>query len=287
MRKTISILCAAAVLTAVTARAQLTVQCSVSSPRVLQYEPIIATLTVGNHTSEPIELTSSGPDARVSFDVEDAPGSLVNPTDVSVLTSPLRIQPQETKQAKVNLLSAYRISRAGPYTITARVRWGGKIFISPKVFLDVLPGLEIAKLVAGMPGGKGSRTFSLRTLSRDLAERVFLRIDDEDQGTCYGVFDLGRIVRLYSPRMTVDGLGHVHVLHQSGPWQYTHTEFTSDGRPVRSDLYSSQSSTVSMQRGEEGDVSIEGADPINAEPEDVEATPEPSRGSDESKPANR
>jgi hypothetical protein len=272
-----------------TACGQLAVQCSLVNPRVLQYEPIIMTLKVANRTSEPIVLSGSGPDARVSFDVEEGPGSLVEATDVPALASPMRIEPQEAAQARANLLSAYRIVRPGPYTVTARVRWGGKVYISPRVFLDVLPGLEIAKLTAGLPGGKSTRTFSLRTLSRDMAEHMFLRIDDEDLHTCYGVFDLGRIVRLYPPKIVVDGLGHVHVLHQSGPSQYAHTEFTADGRAVRQDLYASQTAAVSMERGDEGDVYVEGGEPLNAEPEELEepAAPEPPPAEDASKAVAR
>jgi hypothetical protein len=274
MRRLIPSVLLASALCAASARGQIDVRCTIAYPRVLQFEPIVATLRIDNHMGEPIELSGSGPDARVSFDVEESPGVLVEPSDVPVLPKPVRIQPQDAAEAKVNLLSAYRISHAGPYTITARVRWGGKVFISPRVFLDVLPGLEIEKMVSGMPGGQGMRTYTLRTLSRDRSERVFLRIEDEDRNTCYGVYDLGRIVRLFKPRLAVDGLGHIHVLHQSGPWQYTHTEFTADGRPVNQELYSSQGATVRMDRGEDGVVSVDGAEPIRTDGSEEEDVPE-------------
>ncbi len=290
MKRFIPVALLASALCAASARGQIDVNCSVAYPRVLQYEPITATLRIANRMGEPIELSGSGPDARVSFDVEESPGVLVEPTDQPVLARPIRIQPQDTAEVKVGLLSAYRIRRAGPYTITARVRWGGKVFISPKVFVDVLPGLEIEKLMSGMPGGQGMRTYTLRTLNRDRSERVFLRIEDEDRNTCYGVYDLGRIVRLYKPKLAVDGLGHIHVLHQSGPWQYTHTEFTSDGRPVNQELYSSQGAMVRMDRGEDGVVSVDGAEPIQTEDAGEEDLPENAPAAEpeaESKPVAR
>jgi hypothetical protein len=269
MRKFIPFFLLASVLAVPGAQGQIDVNCALAHPRFLQYEPLVVTLKIANHMGEPIELSGAGPDARIAFDIEESPGVLVESSDQPLLETPVRIQPQDSADVKLNLLGPYRIRRSGPYTISARVRWGGKVFISPRVFADVLPGMEIAKMVSGMPGGKGMRTYTLRTLSRDRSEHVFLRIDDEDQNTCYGVFDLGTIVRLYTPRMTTDGLGHLHILYQSSPWKYSHTEFTPDGRPVNQEIYSSQSPTLTMDRGEDGMITIEGAerDDSDLEPE--------------------
>ena len=76
------------------------------------------------------------------------------------------------------------------------------------------------------------RSYTLRTLNRDRREVVFLRINDDDRGMCYGVFELGAIVRMFEPKLQMDEVGNIHVLHQSGPWQFTHSVFTPHGDPV-------------------------------------------------------
>ena len=130
--------------------------------------------------------------------------------------------------------------------------------VSPP-FLDVLPGLEIARLSAGVPAEPdATRLYTLRTLNRDRVEVMFLRIDDDDRGVCYGVFELGRIVRLYEPKLQVDETGNVHILHQSGPWQFTHSVFTPRGEPVLQEVYSGEGSAIGLKRGEGGQLAVDG-----------------------------
>ena len=139
------------------------------------------------------------------------------------------------------------------------MEWGGKVFISPKLFLDVLPGLEISKLVAGIPEDPNAvRSYTLRTLNRDRTEVVFLRINDDDRGMCYGVFELGTIVRLFEPKLQTDEVGNIHVLHQSGPWQFTHSVFTPHGDPVVQEVYSADGSTIGLKRAEGGQIAVQG-----------------------------
>jgi hypothetical protein len=139
------------------------------------------------------------------------------------------------------------------------VEWGGKVFISPKLFLDVLPGLEISKLVAGIPEDPNAvRSYTLRTLNRDRNEVVFLRINDDDRDMCYGVFELGAIVRLFKPKLQTDEVGNIHVLHQSGPWQFTHSIVTPNGDPVLQEVYSADGSTIELKRAEGGQIVVQG-----------------------------
>jgi hypothetical protein len=162
----------------------------------------------------------------------------------------------------VNLLPAYQVRSTGPYTIQARVEWGDKAFLSQKEFLDVMPGLDVGRLAVGLPGApQDTRIFSIKTLTRDRMELLFLRVDDENSGQCLGVFELGRIVRQYKPQMQFDNKGHVHVLHQSSPWKFTHTEINPDGIPVSSKDFAAYSTEVRFEKSADGLITVRGVRP--------------------------
>ena len=251
-----AVVCAAA---AFPAAAQIDMQCRLENVRTVLFEPVVISLDIINNTGDILDFSGAIPNAHLAFDVEQSPGVLVPPTGVPLFAQAVTIKPGDTFSGKVNLQAAYKITDTGPYTVTTRVEWGDKVFISPKLFLDVLPGLEIAKLVAGIPDDPNAvRSYTLRTLNRDRSEVVFLRINDDEEGACYGVFELGTIVRMFEPRLQVDAVGNIHVLHQSGPWQFTHSVFTPHGDPVVQEVYSAEGSVIDLKRAEDGQLTVQG-----------------------------
>jgi len=258
--------------------AQIDMKCSLQNGRTVLFEPAIVSLDIINNTGELLDFSGAIPNAHIAFDVEQSPGVLVSPTGIPLFGQAVTIKPGDTFSGKVNLQAAYKITDTGPYTITSRVEWGGKVFISPKLFLDVLPGLEISKLVAGIPEDSNAvRSYTLRTLNRDRKEVVFLRINDDERGLCYGVFELGTIVRLFEPKMKTDEVGNIHVLHQSGPWQFTHSVFTPNGGLVVQDVYSAEGSTIELKRAEDGQIAVQGGhlNALGQEDEPGEESPAP------------
>ena len=254
-------LLAVALLTPVLASAQVDIACRLINGRVLQFEPVLVWVEISNRSFQPLRLSSADANALLTFDVEQGPGLLVPPTEVPLPSQPVTIAPGETWKAAVNILPAYPLRRTGPYTVATRLDWNEKAFVSGKMFLDVVPGLELMKLVSGIPGDASvTRTYSLRTLSRDRKERLFLRIDDEDQSECYGVLDLGSIVRMFTPVMQVDGVGNIHILHQSGPWQYARHVFTPNGEPLSQETYVGEGGQVQMEQKPSGQIVVKGAE---------------------------
>jgi hypothetical protein len=265
-------------ISALPAAAQVDMQCKLENGRTLLFEPVIISLDIINNTGDVLDFSGAIPNGHLAFDVEQSPGVVVPPTGAPLFNQAVTIKPGDTFTGKVNLQATYKITDTGPYMVTTRVEWGGKVFISPKLFLDVLPGLEIGKLVAGIPEDPNAmRTYTLRTLNRDRSEVVFLRINDDENGTCYGVFDLGTIVRMFQPKLLVDGIGDIHALHQSGPWQFTHSVFTPHGDPVAQEVYSGEGSTIDLKRAEDGQIAVEGGQRVTPDDEGAsrEAAPEP------------
>lgn len=220
---------------------QLEISCRLPHTRLLQYEPLSAQVTVQNNTPAPVVLKEADGAAIFFFDIEESPGRLVERAEGPLLKEPLTVPPREKVTFQVNLLTAYQIRSTGPYAITARIQWDNRVFVSPKVLFDVVPGLEIARLTALAPEAAdgGRRVLMLRTLDRNRSDHVFLRIDDGAGSLCYGVHDLGTIIRMNDPLLAMDHTGRIHVLHQSGPTRYTHSVYSADAMPISATFYTS------------------------------------------------
>lgn len=264
------------------ASGQVEVGCRLESSRVLLLEPVRVTVRVTNNSGHPLHFGGPAADARLGFSIEQAPGEPVMTTGQPLLDAPLDLAPGEARELTLNLLPAYRIHATGPYTVQARVDRGDTAYVSQKAFLDVLPGFEVGRLAVGLAGeSKDTRIYTIRTLTRDRMELLFLRVDDERSGRCLGVFDLGRIVRQFQPQMAGDNRGHVHVLHQSSPWKFTHTEINPDGIPILAKDFSAYSTEVRLEKEPDGSIIVRGV----RSPQDsslfqppATVTPEPAGG---------
>ncbi|HOW97306.1 MAG TPA: hypothetical protein P5567_12495 [Kiritimatiellia bacterium] len=264
------------------ASGQVEVGCRLEASRALLFEPVRVTVRVTNNSGHPLHFGGSSPDARLGFSIEQAPGEPVLTTGQPLLAAPLDLAPGASREVTINLLPSYRIHATGPYTIQARVDLGDEAYVSQKAYLDVLPGFEVGRLAVGLAGAsKDTRIYTIKTLTRDRMELLFLRVDDDKSGRCLGVFDLGRIVRQFQPQMAGDSRGHVHVLHQSSPWKFTHTEINPDGIPVAARDFSAYSTEVRLEKEPDGSVIVRGVrpapDPSLFQPP-ATLTPEPAGG---------
>lgn len=238
-------------LMATPAMAQVKLGFKVEPTVALQYERVGAELTIQNNADRPMDSSSNG-NCRVSYIVRRADGSMLSAKDgippMSVLVPPAR-----TLTFADALSQRYDLGPVGAYTIQARVEMGDYIFSSEKRYVDIVPGTEIESLDAQTE--QGERKYMLRLVNRDKHDRIFLRIDDNR--VCYGVFDLGRIVRMSSPEMKVDAAGAVHILHQSSPHEYSYAVFKPDGTRVSTEHYGDNITRAQMVTGDQGEVRIE------------------------------
>ena len=237
---------------------QIAVNGRLQSDRVLLFEPVAFTVRIGNQTGRPLHFGGPGADASLAFDVEQTPGIPLPLSGTPLLEGPLVLPAGETRELTVDLLKSYPLRTTGPYSVRARVEWSDRAFLSPKEFLDVLPGLEVGRLLVGVPGSGAMRAFSLRTLTRQRMELLFLRMDDDQTGACLGLSELGRVVRQFKPAMDSDAKGHVHILFQSSPWQFTHAEVNPDGIPVGVKDFAAHSSEVRLEKSADGAVTVRG-----------------------------
>lgn len=197
---------------------------------VLQFEPAVAFISIYNDSEIPFVLDEDALDnnTHVSFMIERKPDKPVARINTEPFIRKLKLMPNETREILVDISLLYDIGSEGRYIVAAKIDWHGKMFESNKAVIDIVRGIEIATVSKNVPGyPELIRKYSLRYWGRDNSEYLFLCVDEEEIGTNYGVFKLGRLVRVFKPVIEVDRAGNVKVLHQSERNCYTRSIFKS------------------------------------------------------------
>ncbi len=241
------------------AQAQIEISARLQHGRVLQFEPILCTLRIHNRTPRPVQV-GRGQEVELHFDISRRPGDFLPERANARHTDPFTVQPGESVQVVVNLLDRYPLTRMGPYSARARVTFGGRSQHSGRMQLDVVPGMRVESVEGTLTGELGGprRVCTLLNLTRDGREHLFLRFDDPDAELCYGVHDLGTLIRFADPLLQIDLQGRVHVLHQSAPSRYTHSIFRLDGRPVDRVFYTKGYASIRLETGADGELVVRG-----------------------------
>lgn len=236
--------------------AQVDFECRLPVTQALDGEALPAVVTVRAHDRD-LQLGGGDGSYRLAFELRDSRDLLIHPRDGAEVQAPSRISAGEPVTFTNDLHRLYRIDGQPQVTVRARLEAEGLALVTPPVYVDLAPGSELQRIaVRGADGPM--RRCSLRSLNRDGRDRLFLRIDDEASGLCYGVFDLGRFIFVKPPVLQMDGRGQVHVLHVSGPNQFSHAVFSLDGAAVSHEIVSGDSSSVRLEADGAGGLRLVG-----------------------------
>ncbi|MBU4200041.1 MAG: hypothetical protein KKG09_03010 [Verrucomicrobia bacterium] len=243
------------------ASAQLAVELQVPSSKALLYESVIATVTFRNHSGQVVLFDPKSGCARVRFDIEMGEGKLVNPLSATPLLSGVELTPGEARVLKFNIPRLYAIQSIGLYKVRAVVDYGGMTYASVPAYLEVARGFELKRLMAGVPDDpRVSRTYVLEYMQKDTSEEnLYLRIEDETAKRIYGMFNLGRIVRVRMPDLQVDESGNVHILFQTPGTAYVHLVFTPYGVPLVTENIPGGKGNVALLRMPNGRIAVTGS----------------------------
>jgi len=224
----LSVLTCALAFLALPADAQLLVKLKLEHASVLQFEAVDAYLSIRNDTAAPfvIDAQTESSDGEVRFRVTREDGLAVARYSARPLVPYLRMLPDEKRDLMLDLSLWYDVSSMGRYLVQATVERAGQQFDSNRVMVEVVRGIELSRVKRNVPGSPGRlRAYSLRYWSRDKTERLFLCVDEEESGENYGVFQLGRVVRVFEPVLRVGRDGTIRIIHQSGVDCYTRSVF--------------------------------------------------------------
>lgn len=244
--------------------AQVAITLTLPSAKALLYEDVIATVVIQNNSGQMLTLDSIPGTVRFWLDVERDVGQIIRRRDDAPLVSDVKIMPGEVRTFGFNVPRLYAIRSLGRYKIRAGVEMNGAHCVSPETMLEIVNGFEFQRLTAGVPGdAHAMRTYILSYLQRDGVENIYLRIEDADK-TVYGMFNLGRVVRVRPIEVKVDEAGNVHVLFQTMGMGFVHTAFTPFGVQLFAKTYTGTRGRASLAQQPNGQITV---------PEGLETTP--------------
>lgn len=237
------------------AQGQLAVNLRLTNTTFLRFEDIPAFVVVKNNTGLAIPAGGNA-GYSLTFDIKGSDGQPVGAIEQKDPPPLPALVPGAETIISNNLFRSYRFSETEQAVVVARVDYAGQSFLSPKVFLDFQKGIDVTRMQ--VPVGNRTLTYLLRRLMRDKHEHLFLRVDDESAGQTYGATDLGLFLRQPAPTIMPDAAGQIHVLHRSGPQQFTYHVARGDGAILRKELFSGDYQTVRMIATAQGEIQVSG-----------------------------
>jgi len=239
------------------ASGQIELALTVEPARALPYEPIYAKVVICNNTGGVLLFDAERDSARFFFELERDKNNAVKQNDRTPLLFGVKLVPAGSATNVFNLTSLYAMQARGLYKVRAYLEWNNLLFSSQPVELEMLKGFEIARMIAGVPGEQGTmRVYILEYLTQERGEQVYLRIEDGNSSTVFGMHKLGHIVRVRKPEMKVDEAGNVHVLFQTMAMVFVHTAFTPYGVQLFSRNYADRSNKIALLNLPNGQVSV-------------------------------
>ncbi|MDP2989117.1 MAG: hypothetical protein Q8O57_00935 [Kiritimatiellota bacterium] len=243
--------------------AQIAITLTLPSAKALLYEDVIAKVVIQNNSGQMLTIDSSRGPVRFWLDVERDGGRIIPRRDDAPLMSAVEIMPGEVRTFGFNVPRLYAMRSQGLYKIRAGVEMSGAHYVSPETTLEIVSGFEFQRLTAGVPGDvHAMRTYILSYFQRDGVENIYLRIEDADK-TVYGMFNLGRVIRVRPTEIKVDEAGNVHVLFQTMGMGFVHTAFTPFGVQLFAKTYTGARGRASLAQQPNGQITV---------PEGVETT---------------
>ena len=247
----------AALLSGSPSNGQVEISLSIEPVRALLYEQIYAKVVIRNNTGGVLSFDAEHDSARFFFELERDRHNAVKQNDHTPLLFGHKLVPAGSTTNVFNLTALYAMQSRGLYRTRAYLEWNGLLFSSHPVELEILKGFEIAKMIAGVPGEQGMmRTYILEYMTQEKGEQVYLRIEDANAATVFGMYRLGHIVRVRKPEMKIDEAGNVHVLFQTLAMVFIHTAFTPYGVQLFSRNYSDKSNKIALLNLPNGQVSV-------------------------------
>ena len=250
------------------AHAQIKITAKLVHVKSVQFEPILVNLNILNTSGVSISLGREGANAELFFEIKDYSGRNIPAQKPVLFSNGLDLIPQQGSASSLDLSDFYALQKASHYDIQPRIEWSGKTFYASKMYVDIVPGLEIEQLVTTLPQNPNEvRICSLRTVHRAAGKYAYLRIDDETRELCTGVFGLGRIITYYKPQIHADEKGQVHVLIQAGPNRYGHNILNLNGEFISQDFYN-MTAEAYLETRPDGTIGVHQST-VNAEQSDL------------------
>jgi hypothetical protein len=240
-------LCVALLGCASFASAQVSASLSIAKKQHLAGEPVLAVVTVTNHSGSDLVFQSDGRFQWLNLLVKTSNGHPVNPRN-SKLFGPMKIKAGQTLAREVNLTEHFQLDDPGNFSVSAVIQTPGGLSAGSstnRVFFNQSPGRVYWSQKVGIPGKSGqTREFRVINFSGDSKAHLYAQIVDGRTGQFVRTFPLGDVLMLRKPLVTVDRQQRMHVMFLATPAMWVHSVVDIDGRLINRQIH---------QRGPQGD----------------------------------
>ena len=234
MRKSLFVLCFAAVFVAaseafaVAAPTEIAVKLIPDRREYIAGERIRAVVDIANSSADSIDVGKPG--SADIFRLELFRASDMASRDrvgAKPFVAPFLLHSSEGQKLETFLGDHFVLTEPMRYLARAVLVHDGARFESSLVSFDIVPGMRVGgamQMFSNKPGLK--RVFELAYWSRGQREHLFLKAKDED-GRIWRTTDLGVLLRITDPKISVMPNGEVVVLHRATQDQFLRSVFWS------------------------------------------------------------
>ena len=259
------LLAAAGLLAAMApARAQIAVSISIKERLHIRHEAVVATVSVTNNTGRDITLEDTRQSQWFGFQINAEGDQFIAPRDLNYHLEPLSIRAGETLKRTVNLNELYPLGEFGTYAIRANIYFAGmdRYFTSKPTHIEVTEGRVIWRQAAGVPEGeKGAgqtRVFTLLKHQRGDQTLLYVRVEDQDDGSVFCTSPLGRMIDGVATDMQLDSRNNLYVLQLVGLRRFALSKIGVNGEFLGQSYYGVPKARPYLRKQPDGSLQLVG-----------------------------
>lgn len=230
------------------AHGQLVASLRLSKSQYVAGEPVIAIVTITNHSGRNLVLQTSGRTQWLDFLLRNSNGSPVTSPRNGGAFGALKIGVGQSMAREIDLSQHFNLSEAGNFSVAAVVRMPGQPTgdtSTNRVIFTLNPGRAYWTQKIGVPNKPGqTREYRVLNFNGEQKSELYAQVVDNTTGKALRTFLLGDTLSIRKPSVTIDRSQRMHVLFLATPTMYLHCQVDADGRLVKRDIH---------QRGPQGD----------------------------------
>ncbi len=219
-------------LVALPAHAQLVSSLRLTKSQYIAGEPVIAIVTITNHSGGELILQSVDRIQWLDFMVKNLNGQPVTSPPVKNF-GPIKIGAGQSMAREVDLTQYFHLYEPGNFSVAAIVRMpGGDSGTSTnRLTFNVNPGRPYWTQKVGVPGKPGvTREYRILNFNGDQKSQLYAQVIDGRTGMPIRTFLLGESLSLRKPSVTIDRNQRMHVMFLATPAMFVHCQVDLDGR---------------------------------------------------------
>ncbi len=223
---------------ALPAHAQLAASLKIPKKNHLAGEPVMAVVTLTNHSGRDLSLHSDGRHQWLDFMVKRSDGSPVNIRKRPLFGS-MKIGAGQTMAREVNLSEHFLLHDPGNFTVTGVVKMPGQTVegtATNRAFFSQINSRPYWSQKVGVRGGN-TREFRLIQFSAESKTRLYAQIVDGRTAQFVRTFPLGEILQLRKPLVTIDRQQRMHTMFLATPTLWVHCVVDTDGGLVNRQIH--------------------------------------------------